>query len=314
MFGKSSVQPWVAAACILSGWMTLSPGSVLAQSCGPRNTPNTIFPGDPTWAANLNVYPNAVNNGTVAITAANPRSGNGSLQLSTSGSLFDWAFFQRVAQGGAAWGLLSDVNCLTFDWWRDGYSIPVGAPQSLINDLTAETWQEQTPVLRLMVRDLVGDQIVLSQLVWERWYNTRNAGIVPTINDLWHFENLTGQQFWRHFDGGLTYTNAGCADGNFSNSSMLDTYNLGGWATSCYSASAEVYGVMIGVGSWWPGAYSAYLDNVQLAFSGQNSFAVEDNFEFPAPGPETTVPEPGSLVLLATGLLVIAGATLLRRR
>ena len=276
------------------------------QSCGPRDTPVTILPGDPRWAADLNVYPDQTNFGTVGITGTNPRSGNGSLELTTSGSLFDWAFFQRLAAGGA-WGLLSSVNCLTFDWYRAGYTLPPDAPASL----TAETWQEQTPVLRLMVRDVVGGQVLNSQLVWERWYNTRGV-LSPTPNDQWNFEDLTDQLFWRHFDGGNIYTNAGCSNGAFNGSDNLQTYDLGGWVSNCYSPTAEVYGVMIGLGSSWPGAYHAYLDNVQLGLNGQPGFAVEDNFELA--GPTTVTPEPEALLLLATGLAGIAGAAVFRRR
>jgi len=275
-------------------------------SCVQRNTPNTILPGDPRWAADLNVYPNQTNFATVDITGNNPRSGNGSLELTTSGSLFDWAFFQRLA-GASPWGLLSAVNCVTFDWFRAGYTLPPNPPPAL----TAETWLEQTPVLRLMVRDIVGGQVINSQLVWERWYNTIGV-VAPTPNDQWNFEDLTDQLFWRHLDGGNVYTNKGCVNGSFDGSSDLQTFGLGGWASNCYSPEAVVYGIMIGVGSSWPGSYHANLDNVQLAFSGQPGFAVEDNFELP--GPTTVTPEPGSLLLLLTGLAGMSVTALVRRR
>jgi len=296
-----------ATACaLLIGAVSPLWAQASSQSCAARDTPNKIFPGDPAWAADLNVYPNAVNSGTVAITGANPRSGNGSLEATTSGSLFDWAFFKRTAAPGSAWGLISDINCLTFDWYRHNYLVPANAPASLL----AETWQEQTPVLRLLVRDYVNDQEIVSHLVWERWYNTKGV-LAPTENDTWHFEDLTSQQFWRHFDGGNTYTNLGCANGSFSTSALLQTYDFGGWVSNCYSSNAVVYGVMIGLGSSWPGEYQGNIDNVQLGFAGQDGFTVEDNFELAA---TTTVPEPATMALLATGLAAIAIVTLLRRK
>lgn len=296
--------------CLLLGAFALAglaaPLRVAAgQSCSQHDTPNLIFPGDPRWAVDKNVYPVESNLATIAITGTNPRSGNGSLELTTSGSLFDWAFFKRVADGDEAWGLLSQVDCLTFDWWRNGYTLPNPAPEAL----TAETWQEQTPVLRLLVRDQKDGQTVVSHLVWERWYNTRDV-LDPTENDQWHFENLTGQQLWRHFDGGLTYTNAGCVNTGFDGSDALQTYDLTGWVQNCYSSSAEVFGIMIGVGSQWPGDYHAFLDNVQLGFGGDEGLTVEDNFELPA----AVAPEPGTLVLVASGLLALALAGYARRR
>ena len=299
-------------------WLARVIGSVTALSiaaagatraeaqCVQRNTPNIIQPGDPTWTLDKNVYPNSeTNGGTAAITATNPRSGLGSLQLSTSGSLFDWAFFKRVSAGDS-WGLLSDIDCLTFDWWRTSYTLPANPPDAL----TAATWQEQTPVLRVLVRDFVNGQPVVTNLVWEEWYNSLGT-VDPTANDQWNFENLSGQMFWRHFDGGLTYTKTGCANGAFTDSADLQIYSLGGWVQNCYSSSAEVFGLMVGVGSSWPGPYQGFVDNVQLAFNGQEGFAVEDNFDFVT---QATTPEPESMALLATGLLALTGATVLRRR
>jgi hypothetical protein len=299
MLNQKSVREAILTVALLAGAAGPLAALTTTESCTQRDTPNEIYPGDPRWSSANNVY----NLGAVGITANNPQSGNGSLELSTTGSLFDWAFFKRIADGNGAFGLLGGINCVSMDWYRNPYTLPESPPANL----TAETWQEQTPVLRLLVRD----QQVLSQLVWEGWYNSRTT-VSPTVNGQWNFENMTGQQFWRHYEGGLQYDNGGCSSASFVNSSMLQTYDLDGWVTNCYSASAEVYGVMIGLGSYWPGEYNAFLDNVQLGFNGQEGFAIEDNFEFD--GPTTATPEPASMILMATGLAGLGAMTMLRKR
>lgn len=302
-----SIRRTILSVALLAG--TAGPlAASQGDACTQRDTPNEIYPDDPRWSS---ADGNLQGAGSAGITTTNPRSGEGSLELSTTGSIFDWAFFKRVAEGNGAWGLLSQINCVSMDWYRNPYTLAEDAPWYL----EAETWKEQTPVLRLLVRD-PNAEAEYSQLVWEGWYNSRGV-LQPTINGLWNFEDMTGQQFWRHFDGGTTYTNAGCADQTFSASSDLQTFSLGNWGAQCYSSSAEVYGVMIGLGSYWPGEYSGFVDNVQLSFAGQPGFAVEDNFEFEGVlegAPTTTTPEPASMVLMATGLLVLGGVNALRRR
>ncbi len=277
---------------------------LLAGMAWPAAGQEPIYPGDPRWN-NDPVNSNA----TAVTTPANPYLGNASLELNLAGSLLDWGFYMRVAGApeSSSWGLLSAVETLGFAWYRD--LLPI-APTVAPND----PFHVQSPVLRLLVRDMIDSEVVYSHLVWEYWYNqnTRPPGETFAYGQ-WFEENLVDQIFWRHLadpSDQLLYTNGGCVDEAFAGRDALTLASVSGWS-ACYSPTAVVWGIMVGTGSNWPDTFRGYADHVQLGFAGEAGLTVHDNFELP---PETTVPEPATLFLLGSGLAGVLGAGWLRRR
>lgn len=283
---------------------TILAAVLLAGLAVPTAAQVPIYPGDPRW------NDDPVNSGATAVTtAANPYLGNASLELNLLGSLLDWGFYMRVAGAPASssWGLLSAVETLGFAWYRD--QLPISSSVA-----PTDPFHVQSPVLRLLVRDMVDSEIVYSHLVWEYWYNqnTRAPGQGFAYGQ-WFEEDLTDQIFWRHLadpSDQLLYTNGGCLNEEFAGRDALTLASISGWS-ACYSPTAVVWGIMVGTGSNWPDAFRGYADHVQLGFAGANGLTVNDNFEFP---PETTVPEPATLFLLGSGLAGLAVAGAIRRR
>lgn len=226
-----------------------------------------------SYVADQWVQRNVGGNASVGITTQFARSGNGSAYYSSNSG--NAKADLEIAFSSPA--LLSAVTGLRYDWYKTGGST---ASQHL--------------ALKLLV-DADGNTNTfsdISYLIYELGYNAGDPGAV----DAWNQVLIDADTFlWANNLSVLTDPNAGTPYG-------YDT-TLSDWQGA--NQNARVLGLSVGLGSGWVGSFEGAVDNIVLAVGETRS---NWNFEVQL---ENTVPEPGTLGLIALGLL---GTAALRRR
>jgi hypothetical protein len=219
---------------------------------------------------------------TAGITTTNPRSGNGSVEMSLTNSsgkadyAYTWGF-----DSSRTLGTLSSLN---YDWFRSGASTAGGF----------------MPALRLTydADGLATTTADRGYLIFEQIYNPNAAAVVA---DQWVTSNLMTANLWqRQFSPGLT----------------VEAYNvsLSDWATGRnqpanadqLNADSAVTGIEFGIGSGWGGTFTGFVDNVSFGFNQQVT-----TFNFETAAVAADVPEPASIALIGLGLFGLVAS---RRR
>lgn len=219
----------------------------------PALAATTVKPSSPDGWAPANVRFNA----TVAISPAQPRSGDGSLEFTaTSGQ--DKADYEKI------WGVtpgrtLGNLSALSYDFYRDSSST---------------TAAHLAPVLRLYYLNSSGQS---GLLIWEPIYN--GYGAIAT--DTWISADILAGNFWmRAFDPGRTIDDYNVSLAQW----MANTDDEGSPIDDDADSDAPhvlgpdtyIIGVNVGVGSGWASAFRGNVDNVLVQFGSDE---VSANFE-----------------------------------
>jgi len=246
-----------------------------------------VTPSAPDGWAPVNVRANA----TVAITTAQPRSGNGSLEFTTNTVTpgQDKADYEKI------WNptnfpsrTLGGLTALSYEYYRASSST---------------TASHLAPVFRLYVVDANPLSPTFGKyalLIWEPVYN----GAAPIPTDQWITQNILNGKFWMFVPSGQSIPSGVVQNYNATLNDWIIGSPVGqpGDPTPINIDNLSlVSGINVGVGSGWGATFRGFVDNVTARWGADE---VHANFEVDNRG-EITVTK----VIVWSGAPPVAGQT-----
>ncbi|MCC6297583.1 MAG: IPTL-CTERM sorting domain-containing protein [Pseudomonadales bacterium] len=261
--------------------------SVLALACGAAGaavvtTPAGVMngPGSDPFAFDAWLRIDIRATASVGITGDYPRSGNGSV-LMTSADSTGQTTWQYFPSNGLA--PLGSFVSASYDWYRDASST---------------TGAGFHPVYRILV-DNDGNSATLAD---QSWLTFEHPAIGPYTapTNTWVTDTIDGTAFMWVWQAGAANSQIPFTTmAQFASGSYVP--EAGGFSIP---STAVIMGVQIGTGSGWWGSFRGAVDSIGLTAAASLG---TDNFEL-APAPPVTVPatDPWALLGLTTLLSILA--------